>query len=245
MKRILFILTLLAVANSLISMTERDHIKEAIAKNDIQLTETLLKDYAIDPNELISMFGLPVFFNPCLTIEMIELLIDNRLNIHAISIRSKTNVLWYVCRNINQYSSKFLDFYLKKGVNPKALDTYDNSCLFHELARSCFNFIDDNNLLENVNLLLHAIPDMMNTLDINGQTPTDIACKKQSSFKCPRLIALFRKHGGLTAQELLKEKMILLLHNDTNIGDLSMLPRDVRKCIVEYMMLHFKPITSF
>jgi hypothetical protein len=96
------------------------------------------------------------------------------------------------------------------------------------------------------------MPDMINTchtyarMDKYRTTPLDRAqsflMNMQKEQGLPvvvaveRLVALFKERGGLTAQELPKKIMTLLLHNDDHVGDLSMLPRDVRKYIVQYML---------
>lgn len=167
------------------------------------------------------------------------------------SFEYKNSVLWRDLKG--GYSSSRLVYGLT--YDDATVLSRHGSCLLHGLVWENWSGIYDvADFLKKGELLLHAIPGMVNALNNNRQTPSDaayICLEKVTSMNgetvCAfkKLISLYRSHGGKTAQELFQEQqlqknMILLLHSDDNVGDLSMLLRDVRKYIVEYMMLDFK-----
>lgn len=216
-------------------------LTEAVWANDIQLATTLFKHHA-DPN--MKNNETPIFFE-IETIEMAQLFNDNKVNIHATD-QVNQNVLWYLMFYNN--ASEPTNFYLAHGVNAKGLNA-NNDCLLHELAQwNNSKECDIDIFLKNATILLEAIPDMINTINIFGETPLDIAQKsfkeslenaKRFQTETPKafeqLIALFQEYRGKTGKEILQASMILLLHNDDHLGELSLLPHDVRKYIVQYI----------
>lgn len=150
---------------------------------------------------------------------------------------------------VNNYSSDKLKCCLEGCADVTKVNDA-GFCLLHQLiCLNCYAHIaDKDDFLKKGELLLHAIPGMINALNRYGETPTDYAYMGWKTTKYQesqaeafgKLIYLYKSHGGKTAQQLLKENMILLLHNDSCVGGLTILPHDVRKYIVEYMMLYFK-----
>lgn len=213
---------------------------EAIFTNDTQLATILFKHHV---NQNILFLGNPIFFQ-IETTEMAQLFIDHGVNIHARDNNDK-HVLWYLIKH--NHSSELMQLYLKHGVNPKILCPQNNDCLLHELSQSLY-FLrnkDDNveNFLKTAKLLLNVMIDMINTLNKKNKTPLDIA--QQSLEKAQKngtpeafeqLIALFKEYNGKTGKEIRELSMTLLLHSNDNLGDLLILPRNIRKHIVQFMI---------
>jgi len=181
-------------------------------RKDIELTKTLL-DHKANPNKE-GPTCCPIFFDA--TIEIAQLFINQGANVHTLDI-NKNNVLNRIVPYEN-HSSELINFYLSKRVNGRRLNPLDNSCLFHALASPIFTRVENiADFLKKGALLLDAIPDMINTLDHQERTPIDIAIislekvkKYGATSAFEQLIALFREHGGLTAQELTQSATILL-----------------------------------
>lgn len=183
-------------------------LEPAFRCNDVRLVSLLLK-HNVCPKSLVGVQ----------TAEMAQLFIDNGVNIR------ETPILWDIV-NSNQYSVEILKFYLKNGANVQELNS-DKASLLHKLASvnvihnftmqinaptryDCNKF--DDSLLKKGELLLNAIPNMINAVNKQGQTPIDVAqqsLKKveesgntQAIVVLKQLIELFRNYDGLTAQEL-------------------------------------------
>ena len=163
-------------------------LRKAIHQNDSDMIKVLF-EHKVDPNSKDSM-EWPIFFS-IKTPEIGQLFIDNRLDIHASSNFCLPNVLWSCL--IHNRSANLIAFYLNKGIDPRKINSY-NACILHLLP--LWDWQD----METVKLLLKTIPDMINTVNQNGETPLDIA--EKPFFKKQELIKLFKKAGALTAQEL-------------------------------------------
>jgi hypothetical protein len=165
----------------------------------------------------------PIFFN-AKTIEMVQLFINNGVDIHTEN-KYQTNVLWRILDDA--YPSDLMIFYLAQGINPKKLRLFDKSCLLHAFAEPTFNYMwcypKNIDVLKKGELLLNAMPDMVNMVNVFGKTPLDVAMETLKKIEeqaeemekeygirlspshdefAKQLIALFRKYGGLTAREL-------------------------------------------
>ncbi len=222
--------------------TDATLLNSAVIYKDTQAVAILFEHHA-DPN-IKDCVGDPLFFR-AKTIEIVRLLIAQGINIHAPGKMTSTpNVLWKAIGT--SHPSEIMALYLEKAVDVITLHPLNKSCLLHKLANEDHYLKDIDDFLKKGVLLLKAMPkEMVNTLDKRGKTPLDAALAslekaKELTHGTPKafeqLIALFKAHGGRTAQELKKDAMILLLHKDDHVGDLSILPHDVRKCIVSYMM---------
>ena len=175
------------------------------------------------------------------------------------------NVLWYILGDdypselMKLYIKHGVD--AKKLLHPAPnpwgySDGFDpnNSCLLHELANrtgisskwDILNIKNVDNFLKKGNYS-SCNPDMINRINALRYTPSiwlkEFHCAKlninwgSTCVALERLIALFKERGALTGQEAMKRvPMILLLHKDDYVGDLSILPLDVRKCIVQYIV---------
>ncbi len=205
----------------------RSALKRAVYKDDVQFAKTLFR-YNANPNiqtyyTFVSGY-FPVFF--CAnTVEMVQTFIENGVDIQATDFAG-LNVLWHIL--YNEGSADLMKVYLEHGVDATKLHLGDNACLLHALAHSYYiPYID--NFLQNANLLLTAIPGMINTLDEDNLTPLDVAQESlkglqedveaesalkdlqedgeedgvvESALAFEKFIALLRERGGLTAQEL-------------------------------------------
>jgi len=190
---------------------------KAILYKNIELASIAFRCDA-NPN-IINPFGDPVLFD-VKTVEMAQLFIDNNVHLNdAVSNDDKTNILWYLTGD--QHPADLMELYLTHGADAKTLRPCDNFCLLHQIAKShpFFELVsvkdsmnDPDNFLQKGILLLNAIPDMINTLDINNQTPLDVAQETleelmlygEPGTDLEKLIILFKKCGGITAQELKK-----------------------------------------
>ncbi len=188
-------------------------LERAVDYNDTLMAKVLFKHHA-DPNVKTSLG--PIFFYTK-TVKIAQLfLAQENFNVHATE-HGATNVLWHITEE--EYPSELMALYLQHGVNAKNLKPWDNSCVLHELAKPLCKSIDNvDDFLQKGELLLTAMPGMVNTLNNDNQTPLDIAQQsleeaKKYDFETPeafeKLSALFREHGGLTAQELAQNGVIL------------------------------------
>jgi len=180
----------------------------AIFNNDAELATTLFRHHA---NPKVRNGFSPLFFY-AKTVEIAQMFIDNGVNLRATDIRG--NVLWHIV--INHYPSDLMLLYLKHNVDPKKLSQLDGSCLLYALAKQKrTNNTDD--FLKKGELLLAAIPDMVNALNKDGKTPVDIAQESletlqpgSETYKAfEALITLFKERGGKTAQELAQHAVTL------------------------------------
>jgi len=205
----------------------------------------------------------PLFFNAG-TKEVAQVFLDYGVDLHATDAYGH-NVLSYIYRTPS-LPVEVLAFYLHHPSLVKQ-SLCGNTDILHNLGSSVRKYVELNNnsLLEKAKTLLNATSamNMINALNKKGHTPLDelqlelkyvhncfkrglhlslgLHHSKVSKQRIPiieELIALLKEHGGKTSQELQKETMVLLLHNDYYVGNFSMLPYDIRKYIVPYMMHH-------
>ncbi len=195
---------------------------------------TALIKHHTNPNE--KCWEVPLFFY-AKTTALAERCSKNGARIHETDYYDK-NVLWYVVA-YHEYSSEMLDFYLKRGADPKKLNR--SYCLLHKLAEEAY-IGNISSYLRKGKLLLDAMPGMVNTLNWLGETPRDIAEKMLQAFRstaqtmselyssdinqqmhtthcykrhlrqaeaCNQLIDLFKTYGGVTAQELIQQAAAL------------------------------------
>lgn len=202
----------------------------AVMHDDAQFVATLFKYHA--DSQATDGIEEPIFWL-AKTVEIAQLFIGNGVDLHAVNstlINPDPNVLWHIIDN-EIYPSELMALYLKNHVNAKPLyydkflllhnahpESYrqgDNYCLLHTLSwwnsHKKINNIDD--FLKKGELLLNAIPDMINTLNENGKTPLDVAQEGLKNAKTPEafkgLIVLLRMRGALTAQELTAQTVSL------------------------------------
>ncbi len=180
----------------------------AVLQNDAPFVATLFKYNIVTPNAW-SLDG-PLLFE-VKTKEIAQLFIDHGVNVN--SQFGEFNVLW---KNLNeQYPSELMKLYLAHNADA-TLCNQDGSCLLHQISSDIvWTQQDVKNTLKKAQLLLKAIPTMINTVNRSGQTPLDIAQKHLRNIKLfpvateslKKLIVLFRKHGALTAKKLAEQAM--------------------------------------
>jgi ankyrin repeat protein len=178
----------------------RELFEQAVEKNNIPFVTELLKHH-VDPNAIKG--GFPIFFN-AKSVAMAHLLINYGARIQETFFGY--NVLCWIV-NVDEYPSELVQLYLARNVDAKILDPEDNSCLLHELARQPFNHPSNSTIVhffKKAELLLNAIPDMIDTLNKYEKTPIDTAIAYGASSTQPdifnRLIELYRKQKELIAQ---------------------------------------------
>lgn len=173
------------------------------------IIQLLFKNKA-NPN--IKKNRYPLFFM-VKTIEEAQLFFNNKVDLHATGNYMgpyETNVLW--CTVQEEYPSELMKFYLDQKVDPKNLN-HRGECLLHELVDKFCLIKDMDDYFKKFELLLDVIPDMINLLSLNHQTPTGelmgIAqqdCENgytlHSKEMYDKFIALFRERGGRTMLEL-------------------------------------------
>ena len=195
-------------------------LAQAVESNDAQRVTTLFKHHA-DPNVQDRLYDrvVPIFFR-IKTVEVAQEFIKKNVNLHVITHWPQTNVLWEVTKT--HYPSELMKLYLAHHVDAKELHPLNNSCLFHKLTWSSLHI--DDNFFKKAQLLLEAIPAMINTLNKKGETPLDLAYnalaayhkKNINSKTLEAVIALFKHYGSKTAQELKKEGDISATDTQTN-----------------------------
>jgi hypothetical protein len=184
-------------------------LSKAVLCNDVKLVKTLL-NHGTNPDSIndIDFPAIPnkepIFFQ-AKTEEMARAFIEGKVNVHMNS-SWKVNVLWKVIGH--EYPSELLELYLVRGADPKKLRS-DDTCLWHRIAWLGLN--GDDNFLKKVSILLDVIPDMVNALDRDDDTPLDVAQRNVRRKEYDRLaneqcIALLRKNGALTVHELRQSK---------------------------------------
>ena len=209
-KRLPALILICAGADANIKTRKGPLLEDAVYKEDKQLTATLLNHHA-NPN--IHVRGLvPIIFF-VKKVKIAQIFIDNNVDLHATDYDSGENVLWQTLQD--KYSYKLMKFYLKNNADTSILNYWNKSCILHALAEESllhYGAHDIKRFLKKGELLLNAIPKkMINTVDRREKTPLDIALAsleraKKWDYRAPeafeKLIVMFRKHGGKTAQEL-------------------------------------------
>lgn len=236
-KRLPILILICAGASVTIKIDEKYLLEEAILHNDIPFVETLFKYHLYQDLTDDTRFRKKPSFFLASTVEMAKVFIKNKVNIHATSPTLKNNILWELVNG--QYSSELMEFYFARGVDVKGLRLCDNACLLHRIAWFSFNCLnrslsikglssfDDadsvwfnadtsDNFFRKVELLLDVIPDMINELNCEDETPLDVAHRslrnaqsyniKAAVVLIDKLVSLFRKQGAFTAQELRRQK---------------------------------------
>lgn len=150
-----------------------------------------LFEHNANPNICDRITDMPAFF--CIkTPEVAELFTNHKkFNIHA-STRLCPNILWKKLEK-----PELVSFYLDRNINIRTLYS-NNQSLLH---RAVCAFYD----LSIIELFITKIPDLINSLDNKSRTPLDMAMSNYYSHK-DKLIALFRKYGAKTFEELAKEQ---------------------------------------
>jgi hypothetical protein len=210
----------------------------AVIENDTQVIATLLKHHA-NPN--IKWLDDPVFFY-VKTVKIAQMFIDKGIDVHtSVTFMGAKwyNVLYHMMGD--SYSSDLLELYLKHEVNARILGPNKYS-LLHSLARFSMNTTNIDNRMRKARLLINVIPDMVNALNDEGQTPIGVAQESLSILQQYGEVGVYKQFIELCKRKMteLQEIMILLLHDEQYLGDLSLLPHTVRKCILLHMMHYLK-----
>jgi ankyrin repeat protein len=177
----------------------------AISQNDSAMIRTFLAHKA-NPNQKTGL--APIFFS-AKTTEIAQLFIAQGIDINASDECLDTNILWHnIFRNP---SSELIRLFLEHGADARKIQTYTGNCIFHHLAEIRRVIIESHSDYIIIGeLLFDAAPDMINTLNKNNQTPLDFLmtmphdCWNKGLIS--PLIALFKKHGAKTAQQLESDK---------------------------------------
>ena len=184
--------------------------------------DSCLLGYAVDENDqqmVAALFKHKVHLNvtnPALykTKEIAQLFIDNGVDV-KVPVDDFPNVLWHVVGE--RYPADLLEFYLEKGVDPRQLSSYD----YYGSKQDLLCYLTDGerdshgdygrDKIKKAKLLVKAMPEKINTV-WGWRTLVDIAQDKYGEYKADgftysgsfyeELIALYKKHGGLTAEEL-------------------------------------------
>ena len=202
-------------------------LERAVLLNDPKLVATLF-DHGANPNAQ-SFYKVPAFFY-ARDLNVAQMFTGKQVNKYATK-PDKTNVLWEALQH--KYQPELLAFYLEQGISPKNTSSVNNSCLFHELAILC-QTIKQKNLnpffVKVYHLFQSSAKEVLNTININGQTPLDEA---QKIFNIERnyaqqvnthrikndrqplenirlkalqiLMNLYKKYGGATAEQLMQQ----------------------------------------
>lgn len=176
-------------------------LSESVMANDNEMIELLFKNGA-NPNRLNEWF-YPVFYM-IKNVDIANLFAKAGCDFHATkSKREKTNVLTHcLCYKL---PAKMVQFYCDRGVDACFID-YRQRCLLHESADIQYRDMDVDGYMRATELILSRAQHLINTLDCTGKTPLDIALASDFSvwqrFEKISFIALFKKYGAKTAQEL-------------------------------------------
>lgn len=173
-------------------------LQYATEKDDLEMIATCLK-YNCNTAALSS--HVPPFFlaKSC---QAAQLFINRGTDLST-STDMYPNVLWYVLDKEN--SLELLRLYLQHGIDPKKINPSTGDCLLHNLdIASAHYFAGTNrkNFLESAELLLNALPNMINTLNAANKTPLDGFKQQNKNKTISDLITLFKTRGAKTAEEL-------------------------------------------
>lgn len=194
-------------------------LENAVLNHDMYMVQKLLENGA-NPNAKSNLGQLFCYAG---TVKVAEIFFKHGAEIDA-AISSQVpeygpyypNVLWEVVHN--KYPAELMEFYLARDVNPRTRfnpsnkEFTDGNCLFHELANpACLRIDDIDNFLRKAHLLLDVIPDMINTVNHDEQTPADVAQRSfeaASRYMCngtaeafEDLIMLFKAYDGKTTDK--------------------------------------------
>jgi hypothetical protein len=154
----------------------------AAVNGDEEFLRILFNHHA-QPN--MTYCGRPIFFE-LKTIPLITLFIEHGLDIHVHDDKG-LNVLWSV---ISQgYPPEIMEKYLTFEVDPRQVDAKGRNLLHRLVNQDYYEGFD--NLLKKAKLLLAAIPDMINSVDLGFRTPLDYA---------EQVINIFRHYKDKTSE---------------------------------------------
>lgn len=203
-------------------------IYKAVHAQDVLAVELLLNYHAdpyqesFDEDQLIVMLlddptnvsqwwdsvpHYPIFFH--VTTEAILALFLKKIDKNIVLSMPYSKLMISLCR-YNHYSPEVMQAWLAYGI-PANYIWNDDLCILHicvhEYYQNPFDFKDTNSFLKKLELLLKVIPNMVNKKNDRGKTPMDIASydwsdKNEIIDVHEKIIALLRKYGGKTAQEL-------------------------------------------
>lgn len=181
-------------------------LKYAVDRNDTQMVEILFAHN-------VDLKGTDLGWYK--TKKIAELFIDYGVDVHA-PVGDYPNVLWCVVDDI--YPVELLKLYLERGVNPRQVSHHN----YYGVKQDLLCYMTDNerplcigdyyrHKIKKIKLLVKAMPEKINTVwgrrtlldiahDKYAQCKADGLTRYDSSYE--QLIALYRKHGGLTAEEL-------------------------------------------
>lgn len=184
-------------------------LKRAIRCKDRDMAVALFKNNA-NPSQKRE-YDNPDFFYIA-TVSMAETFIAHGVNLQTEGY-DKPNILWSAI--LHNPLLDLIKLYLSHGVSTKSIKKYDGCCILHELVNFACMAWQRNNSMEYVQIgeeLINAAPEMINTLNTDGETPIDLAHKKRkhrepafATNECmlyDALISLFENHDGKRAVEL-------------------------------------------
>lgn len=193
-------------------------LQRAVHYKDIPMIAALFENH-VDPNEK-DLRG-PILFDVS-TVQIAKMFIAQGADVHV--LKRGNNILCEIISD-DEKPSDLIKLYLTCNVNVQEKNAHTGFCILHMLGRFNYCFMYDvDNFLKKAQILLNAIPGMVNALDKEGKTPIDIACESMNkaskttyeAYKA--LIELFRQYGGKTSQELAEEHglAIQLFHQFRN-----------------------------
>lgn len=182
--------------NKMVNGTSLLH--KALILNHDGLVKALFK-YDANYNETDCLRKYPIFFD-AQTVEIVQLFIDKQVDVGQKDL-DDCNVLWHLIDS--KFSAELMRFYLQHNVNANHICKWDGSCVLHSFAENKV-ITDVDQFLKKVRLLLKKSPDMVNTVNNNGETPIASAERTIKTWgeKYPacveplqKLIELFKNYG--------------------------------------------------
>lgn len=173
-------------------------LHKALIFNQEGLIKALFKHNA-NYNETDCLSKYPIFFD-AQTVEIVQLFIDKQVDVNQ-KDRNDYNVLWHLIDS--KFSPELMRFYLQQKVNASHICKWDGSCVLHSFAENKV-ITDVDQFLKKARLLLKKSPDMVNTVNNNGETPRASAERTIKTWgeKYPacvepleKLIELFKDYG--------------------------------------------------
>ncbi len=180
----------------------------AVEHNDIQMVTMCFKHNG-DPNIKVKRAGTKLTGTPILfyvkTKELAQLFIDNGADTH--------NVLRYIIDK-DEYSTDLIELYLKYGI-AEQLNPDDGSCILHCFCDRFTTNMNFGDYMRRGELLLNAIPHMINACNNRRQTPLDVAIERYNAKLAEKVESVIEDFNDpstiwLTVQEDKEYEMLCL-----------------------------------
>jgi hypothetical protein len=222
--RIPSLLLIYAGVDTNIEIAGSSLLAKAVYHNDNEFIELLFKHHA-NPN--IKNCCYHPLFTDIKSADIARMFLNHKhFNLNATDAYGR-NAFWTLMDH--KYPSDLITLYLEHGLDATELCPSNKNCLLHTFAEQINSkkIKNINDFLQKADILIKAIPHLINTINFYDKTPLDVAqksFKKATKYKhrsdytpeaFEQLIVLFRERGFLTAQEIKENQAKQHIQDDT------------------------------